>query len=151
MVPSEAETPAKETPPVVVVHDQEPPGLAFRHALERFLRDLPGARAVAIGDPSGLPIAALGRGPGAAATPAMETTAMATLALAAAQQVVTSLRLGKTYEVHIHASDALVLVRDLGHGYSLSVVLADDANIGLATLTIERFADELRMILASLV
>ena len=128
---------------------REPPQVSLRLALQRFLRDLPEARAVSVGDPNGLPIASLGRGP-ARSAPALETTAMATMALGAAEQIVASLRLGLSLEVNVRTATAVVIIRDLGRGFSLSVVLAGEANLGLATLTIGRLADEVRAILARL-
>ena len=130
---------------------RDSPEVSFRKALQRLLRDLPDAQAVAVGDSNGLPIASLARSTAANATPAMESTAMATMALAAAQQIVSGLRLGKAQEVLIRAGGALVIIQDLGRQFSLSVVLSSEPNLGFATLIIQRFADDIRMMLASLV
>ena len=128
-----------------------PVTVRFANEVGTILRDLPDAQAVAVGDSNGLPIASLARSTAANATPAMESTAMATMALAAAQQIVSGLRLGKAQEVLIRAGGALVIIQDLGRQFSLSVVLSSEANLGFATLIIQRFADDIRMMLASLV
>jgi predicted regulator of Ras-like GTPase activity (Roadblock/LC7/MglB family) len=142
------ETRTQEAAPVAAVRDS--PEDSLRKALQRFLRDLPEAQAVAIGDPNGLPVASLGRGPRASAAPAMETTAMATMALAAAQQVASSLHLAKAQEILIRTAGGLVIVQALGRGFSLSVVLSGEGNLGFAALTMQRLADEIQMILATL-
>jgi len=105
--------------------------------LDSFAREIEGIRAVVVGDPKGLPVASLVRGPNA-----MATTAMATLLLSAARNVATSLELAGISDMILEGKGWLILLRPLGENFTLLVLAGEDVNLGLLKLQAERRASE---------
>jgi len=92
----------------------EAPDVRLRQVLEGLAKEVSGLRALVVGDRSGLPIASVGRGP-----KTLAATAMATLALSAAEKVTSALGLPAPRGIVIEADPWVVLVQSLGNGFTL--------------------------------
>lgn len=118
------------------------PEVRLQQVLEVLALAIPGSRSLAVGDPNGLPVVSLDRGPNT-----MAATAMATLAMSAAKNVCVTLGLERPEDVLIESSGWKVLVRSLGNGFTFLVVLEATVNLGLVKLEVERRCQELREVL----
>lgn len=109
----------------------------LRHALD-------GLVAVGLADANGLPVAFLG--------PAGEknvATAMASLVVRSAQRATEALGIPPAKEVVIGSEGFTVLVWPVQDGFTLVVILAHEANIGLARLQVDACGSEIRAVLAT--
>ncbi len=118
------------------------PEQRLRHVLEAFARDVEGVKSLVVGDPSGLPVASLVRGP-----KAMATTAMATLLVSAARNVVKSMELSEMRDLLIEGEDWVVFLRYLGEGFTLLGLAGAETNLGLSNIAAVQRAAEIRELL----
>ena len=109
------------------------PEVRLQQILEALALAIPGSRSLAVGDPNGLPVVSLDRGPNT-----MAATAMATLAMTAAKNVCVTLGLEHAEDVLIESRGWKVLVRSLGNGFTFLVVLEASVNLGLVKIEVER-------------
>ncbi len=129
------------TAPAVQVKSDRP-AVLLRKTLEQVVRDAEGITALAISDPNGLPVDSLIRG-----SQAIAATAMATMALTAANKIMSSLSLDSPEDVLIEGGSHNVLVLSLGKGFSLLAVFQSSANLGYIKLCLSGRAQELRELL----
>jgi len=118
------------------------PEVRLQQILEALALAIPGSRSLAVGDPNGLPVVSLDRGPNT-----MAATAMATLAMTAAKNVCVTLGLEHAEDVLIESRGWKVLVQSLGNGFTFLVVLEASVNLGLVKIEVERLCKELREVL----
>ena len=118
------------------------PEVRLQQILEALALAIPGSRSLAVGDPNGLPVVSLDRGPNT-----MAATAMATLAITAAKNVCVTLGLEHAEDVLIESRGWKVLVQSLGNGFTFLVVLEASVNLGLVKIEVERLCKELREVL----
>ncbi len=137
---------AKLVEPQVAVRVSLAPEIRLQQVLEALALTIPGSRSLAVGDPNGLPVVSLDRGPNT-----MAATAMATLAMTAAKNVCLTLGLERPEDVLIESSGWKVLVRSLGNGFTFLVVLEASVNLGLVKIEVERGCKELREVLDEMI
>lgn len=118
-------------------------GGSIRAILQSTCRDIPGCRSLVIGDPNGLPVAAVGKGD------SPRTTAMATLAFSAATRAMEGLGLQRPSQILIEAGEWAVLVLSLGGGFTLFAVVPADGDRALAKAVLAGRGQELRGLLGS--
>jgi len=125
----------------------EAPSTALRlqGLLDSLSREVEGIRAIVVGDGRGLPVASLVRG-----KKAMATTAMSTLLMSAAKNVVSSLELTEMKDLLVEGEGWIILLRSLGAGFTLLCLADETTNIGLLKLVADRRSAEVRELLEEL-
>jgi len=125
----------------------EAPTTAFRlqGLLDAFSREVEGIRVIVVGDARGLPVASLVRG-----KKAMATTAMSTLLMSAAKNMVSSLELTDMKDLLVEGESWVILLRSLGEGFTLLCLADETTNIGMLKLLADRRAAEVRELLEEL-
>lgn len=125
--------------------DLSNPTEQLQRILERIADEVEGIRTVVVGDRSGLPIASLVQGQAT-----MSATAMATMVLTAARNVATNMGLEELVDVLIEGKAWTIVVRSLGEGFTMLLLVDGDANLGLVKIQTERRANEIREVLEEL-
>ena len=143
MAPREMETHIVGVPTKATMRSSDE---ALVQVLESLADGIGGARALVVGDRSGLPIVSTFRGHAS-----MTMTAMATLAMSAATKVTSSLNLPEPDDILIEAGGWRVLVQLLGNGFTLTCVLPADEDLGLVKLAMQARGREIREIIDDIV
>ncbi len=114
------------------------PDARLEAILAEMAQEIPGTKALVIGDASGLPVATVVRG-----RKTLATTAMATLALSAATKVTASLGLDAPDDILIEAGRWLIIVKPLGHGFTLCGVFPGGGNLRTVRVSMLEHAVEI--------